>query len=187
MSKHLVVQRQAENRLDIRVLIAGFGCLFAATAQCAEVISHNYYCPKYEAVLQFQHQRVLRSFGGEFPSGEFTSYTRTGTSSSHLADCSTSEMLCFEERSKSESSNPDRFVYAVPKKVKVGDTYERHGVTFRVDRFPEFEGLPPSVVIFAEGGDEGHRVRYKMHIEQERGITQLHLKSFTLLRPDQLH
>lgn len=176
MNKESVARGRGDIRLDIRALAVTFGCLLVPTTYSAEKLSHTYYCPKYEAVLRFVDQRVIRSFGGEFPSGEFTTYTRTGISSSHLVDCSTSEMFCFEERVESEESDPAVFVYAAPKRIKVGDTYQMHGVDFRVDRSPEFEGVSPAVVIFAEGGGQGHRMRYKMRVEQGRGITQLHFE-----------
>lgn len=92
-------------------------------------------------------------------------------------------MLCFEERVKSRNSDSDVFVYAVPKSVKIGDTYTARDVNLRVDRYPGFAGLRPSVVIFAEMNDESHRPRYKMHIEQGRGITELHFEKLRAAPP----
>ncbi|WP_293860980.1 hypothetical protein, partial [Steroidobacter sp.] len=83
----------------------------------------------------------------------------------------------------SRNSDSDVFVYAIPKQVKVGDTYQMRGVNFRVDRFPEFQGFSPSVVIFAEGGNQDRRIHYKMHVERRKGITQLHFESLRASPP----
>jgi hypothetical protein len=177
---------RARNCLCNRESVAVLGCLLFTMACGAVTPSHDYYCPKYEAVIQFQGQRVLRSFGGEFPSAEFGTHVRTGTSSSYLVDCSTAEMLCFEEKSKLQGADVDSIIYAVPKQVRVGDTYQMRGVSFRVDRYPEFPGLRPSVVILAERGSGDDRIRYKMHIQQTAGITNLHFDRLNATPPGSL-
>lgn len=177
--RELIATRSGISRFAI---VAGY-LLIVLNANAAEESSHDYFCAKYEAVLQFEGQRVLKSYGGEFPSAHFTSYTRTGSSSSHLVDCSTKTMFCLEERIKSQTPDTDVFVYALPKRTKVGDTYQIRGVSFRVDRYPEFPGLPPSVVIFAEGGEANHRMLYKMYVEQGTGIKQLHFATLRAAPP----
>ena len=98
-------------------------------------------------------------------------------------DCSTKEILCLEERIKSQAPDADVFVYAVPRQAKVGDTYEVRGMQFRIDRYAEFPGVPPAVVVYADGAPAGRRIRYKMHIEQGTGIKQLYFENLRAAPP----
>jgi hypothetical protein len=159
-----------------RAAIAVGCCLIALNASAAEKPSIDYSCPKYEADIQFYKKRVEKSYGHEFSTPEFPAHIRTGSSSSDLIDCSTKTMLCLAERVKSQPPDTDVFVYALPRRTTVGDTYQMRGATFRVYESAKFPGHKQWVMVMAEIGDISHRLRYKMYVEQGVGIRDFHFE-----------
>ena len=158
------------------IFFAAGCCLIALNANATEKSPIDYWCPKYEASIQFEELYVPKSYGNEFPLPDFPPRTRTGYSSPYLTNCSTKKMFCLAERVESKAPNAVVFVYALPKHLTVGDTYRMRGATFRVYESAKFPGRKQWVVVVAEIGDAVHRLRYKMYVEQGVGIRDFYFE-----------
>lgn len=174
MTGRLFRSSRATARLSAFLVVVGISTQLAFGGGATTA---DYFCPKYEADLQFNGDRVVKRFGPEFPDGGRTTYTRTGNTSLSLTECSVSgNLFCVEERVLSGTrQGTDEFIYAIPRVVTTGDQYQVRRMHFRVERYPEYPGVAPSAVIIAEGDTETQRsVRYKMYVEQGIGVRQIY-------------
>jgi hypothetical protein len=158
-------------------LAVAMGALLVAAASFAagDKPAADYFCSRFEARIIFDEHRIIKDFGYEFPDTEEPSAfpAKTAGSISGLLDCSNADFWCIEDRVTSgTTANAEVRIYAVPRTLKVGQTYQVRGTTFDVRPHLQFVGLPNSVVVIAHAETPpGNPVRYKMYVQKGKGVT----------------
>jgi hypothetical protein len=134
-----------------------------------------YYCPKYDAVIQFSENGTSKAFGAEYPTFEPGSSDAVANTATELKSCSKSaEMSCVEEALSSEAPRFG-FVYAAPKSVGPAEHYNARKWEFTTYRPLSLRASKPTILIIGTLRDGKKLVaRYKMYIENKSGVRYLH-------------
>jgi len=184
---------QAMKQQSIWVFITGVVCVTTSGVTTADGLESSYFCPKYEAAIDFGRESIRKTYGNTFvpieSSDKFSTYTRTGNSLSDVQDCSTATLYCLKEQVRSsDAAFSDVILYAVPKVLTAGTSYAVDGFRFRVERELEFAGTGPGVVVLAEGDStSGIHMRYKLYVEERKGIRHMFFEKLRGFSPGSDH
>jgi len=134
-----------------------------------------YFCPKYDAVLQFSQNGAMKGFGAEYPTFDPGSSDPVANTATELKSCSSSnDISCVEEVSSSEAPRYG-IVYASPKSVGPAESYKARDWEFTTYRPLSLRSDVPTILIVATLHDGKKLIaRYKMYIENKVGAQYLH-------------
>jgi len=164
-------------RVMIRLVL--LSCI--ATVARAQESSTDYQCLKYEGTLQFGNKIALRQFSVPFPdTRSLPGPDGAGAimfSTSDLSSCSNQDLLCVREHVRAGDKGVEDFIYAVPRRLTIGDVYRAGGIEFHSYYSFQVSSSPPSAIVVAQGEPlPGKPVRYKMLVEQGVGIRELYFE-----------
>ena len=161
--------------LAFAVVLVAFSAQGIHAGSSEEGTVSEYFCPKYDAVLQFSENGTMKAFGAEFPTFDPGSSDAVANTATKLKSCSADKrMLCLEEVL---SSDVPRYgiVYAIPRSVSAGETYRMGGWDFTTFQPLTLHNAASTVLTVATLRKDGKVIsRYKMYVESGVGVRYLY-------------